>query len=76
MKVEGTVSNMHTNTVEGGICNIYKGNYEPVYVQITYAGVSTTEILSLRVEEMSIAVKVKDVEKVIKEARESRGDRA
>lgn len=72
MKVEGTVSNMHTNTVEGGICNIYKGNYEPVDVQITCAGVSTTEMLYLRVEEMSIAVKIKDVEQVVKEMRDER----
>lgn len=78
MKDPKAIFNTHIRTAKG-FCTIdAEDRMIPMdgKVDIRCTSDDHGETLSLTFSNIQIAVKVKDVEKVIKEARESRGDRA
>lgn len=76
MKAPGSMLNTHILTVKGMVSLDDGIRIVPIKdkVDIRCTSDSHGETLSLTAMNIQIAVKVKDVEKVIQEARESRGD--
>lgn len=78
MKAPNSLFNTHILSVKGMISVDDGTRLVPKKdtIDIRCTSDSTGETLSLTYRNVQLAVKVKDIEKIIKEARDSRGDRA